>query len=126
MATFDKVTANNNGVAGILIQGDGEGLHFKDVHVEGNGVAGILFLDDKPLIQALGLPDDTDPKDLLGLLKDLQGKGELDRRETAAKHTFVEKYSKRIADMTSFLANLAKISEASIAHVIPYLQQSAS
>jgi hypothetical protein len=118
MATFDKITAVNNGRAGIAIHGNVEGLHLGEVHVEGNGVAGIQIFGNQSLMQALGLPDDTDPKDLADLLRSLQGKGELDRKETAAKHTFIEKYGKRISNVTAFLANLVKISEADLDKIL--------
>lgn len=109
MVTYIKgFVASNNGRDGIRIEGDAD-VHLEDVQTSGNGRHGINVLRHAGLLETLGLPKETDPKDLANLLKSLQNHPAADREDVVQQSGILQRIGKVAVDGSTFISNILSI-----------------
>jgi hypothetical protein len=100
----------NSGKDGINISGFSDGdFVIRNNDVSDAGRNGIGIYPAAPLMVQLGLPDDTDPRDLAELLQRLQGLPPTEREHTAESSGLLQLWATRGLNTASLAANLVTI-----------------
>ncbi len=119
---IERCGASGNNGSGLLVHGYGDGIHVVDSNFDNNGRAGIEVREPASTYASLGIHGLVDGDELLQLRCQLLQKAPELREVELRQTTFFEKYGKRIADITSFLANLAKITGIDLVSMVIWLK----
>jgi hypothetical protein len=105
MAKFVNCKAENNAGGGFFVSDNSEVL---DCSAENNGGDGFRVSGSNSLMENLGLPEETDPKELAELLKILLNKTQDQQKVAIESSSFLEKIG-RYANPISIMSNLLSI-----------------
>lgn len=106
---MEGCSADNNDKGGVWIEGTDVELHMKNTTLNGNGGAGLRVLPFAPTMGELGLPSDTDPKEILQLLCALRDSDQKQHQAIVAKSDLINKAAGLGKDITSIISSITTI-----------------
>ena len=121
-----KVSVKNtviqsSGKDGLRAEGDID-LEIEGVHFLDNGEHGMNLVGPAaPLMRELGLPEDTNPRELAELLMQIQGRSKAEGEVLIKKSTFLEKFD-GVTNVTTITNNLLQLAaNPNVLQIITYL-----
>ncbi len=103
-----EIQANDNYLGGVQIEGKVD-LDIDKITALRNGGEGVVVRDTPCILEALGLPKDTNPKDLANLILQVQNESEQNRERIIKNSSLFSKILPNSISTTALISNVLNI-----------------